>query len=328
MKRFLLLTLVLAATTLSAYAQFTFTSLDFPGGTKTTARGINNRGSIVGSYRIDPPRHALAIRHGHFVPLAGSGPLGANFSEAFKINDHGDVVGDYDDGVTHGFLLHKGVLTTLDFPGADATIAFGINDSGVVVGEWDLLDAQGNLLAYHGFLWKNRAFSDVNFPGSADTSILSINSEGDYVGLWDSDVNAPAGHAFVKTEDRFSSFDVPDATLTLATDINEDGKIVGLVQENELTEAQRAVREINFGAYVFDRAFLERTLPTLEKHLAGEYYLTDLISTASEVGVPVESVRAPFPDDQMGVNDPTQLERAAGVLRQRNRRQSSIAIGS
>jgi probable HAF family extracellular repeat protein len=228
MKRLLLLTLVLVATTLSAYAQFTFTSLDFPGGTKTTARGINNRGSIVGSYRIDPPRHALAIRHGHFVPLAGSGPLGANFSEAFKINDHGDVVGDYDDGVTHGFLLHKGVLTTLDFPGADATIAFGINDSGVVVGEWDLLDAQGNLLAYHGFLWKNGAFSDVNFPGSADTSILGINSEGDYVGLWDSDVNAPAGHAFVETEDRFTSFDVPDATLTQATDINEDGKIVGL----------------------------------------------------------------------------------------------------
>ncbi|HEV3311661.1 MAG TPA: NTP transferase domain-containing protein, partial [Chloroflexota bacterium] len=92
---------------------------------------------------------------------------------------------------------------------------------------------------------------------------------------------------------------------------DSDGKIVGLVQDNELTEAQRAVREINFGAYVFDRAFLERTLPTLEKHLAGEYYLTDLISTASEVGVPVENVRAPFPDDQMGVNDPTQLERAA-----------------
>jgi hypothetical protein len=61
---------VLAATTASAYAQFTFTSLDFLGRTKTTTRGINNHGSIVGSYRIDPPRHALVIQDGHFVPLA------------------------------------------------------------------------------------------------------------------------------------------------------------------------------------------------------------------------------------------------------------------
>ena len=228
MKRFPLLTLVLAATTASAFAQFTFTSLDFPGGTKTTARSINNHGTIVGSYRIDPPRHALVIKHGQFVPLAPNGLLGANFSEAFKINDRGDVVGDYDDGVTHGFLLRKGVLTTLDFPGADATIAYGINQWGAVVGEWDIFDAQGNLLAYHGFIWKDGAFTDVNFPGSADTSILGINAEGDYVGLWDSDINAPSGHAFLKTEERITSFDVPDAVLTVANDINEDGQIVGL----------------------------------------------------------------------------------------------------
>jgi probable HAF family extracellular repeat protein len=232
MKRFFsLLTVLLAATAGSAFAQFTFTSLDFPRGTKTTARSINNRGTIVGSYRIDPPRHALVIKHGHYVPLAPSGLLGANFSEAFKINDHGDVVGDYDDGVTHGFLLSKGVLTTLDFPGADATIAFGVNQSGVVVGEWDVLDAQGNLLAYHGFIWKDGAFTDVNFPGSPDTSILGINDEGDYVGVWDSDVNAPSGHAFVKTEERCTSFDFPDAVLTEANDINEDGQIVGLYSD-------------------------------------------------------------------------------------------------
>jgi len=229
MKRhFLLLTLVLTTVAASAIAQFSFTSLTFPGGTKTFARGINDRETIVGAYRINPPRHALVIRNGKYLPLAPKSVLGGvNFSEAFKINSRGDVVGDYDDGSTHGFLLHKGELITLDFPGADQTLALGINDSGVVVGEWDLLDSNGNLTAYHGFVWQHGTFTDVEFPGSADTSILSINANGDFVGLWDTDVNAPAGHGFVSANGQFTSFDVPGATLTEANDLNQNGQIVG-----------------------------------------------------------------------------------------------------
>jgi uncharacterized membrane protein len=229
MKRLSLLALILAATV--AWAQFTYTPLDFPGGDITTARGINNRGDIVGTYRIlaIPPRHALLIRRGQYLPLAPSTVLGTNYSEAFKINDRGDVVGQYngDDGFFHGFLLSKGIVTTLDFPAASDTYAFGINQSGVVVGYWDIVDALGNVLAIHGFVWKNGAFTEVNFPGSADSVVLGINAEGDYVGEWDTDINSPTGHAFVFSDGHFTSFDFPDATLTQGDDINEDGQIVG-----------------------------------------------------------------------------------------------------
>jgi probable HAF family extracellular repeat protein len=241
MRRSILLVFSLLAFVVSAYAQFKFTSIDFPGGTLTTARGINNRGEIVGSYAIVPPRHALLIRAGHFIPLAPTTVLGTNTSEAFKSNDRGDVVGQYigDDGFFHGFLLRKskrvlttldpGVLTTLDFPGASDTYAFGINDSGTVVGYWDLLDAGGNVLANHGFTWKDGSFSEVNFPGSGDTSILGISARGDLVGAWDSGITSPIAHGFVCSKKQCSSFDVPvpGATLTQADDINANGQIVG-----------------------------------------------------------------------------------------------------
>lgn len=231
MKRFLLVTLIVAATATAAHAQFTYTSLDRPGGDITTARGINNRGDIVGTYRITstPPRHALLIRRGQFLPLAPSTLLGTDYSEAFKINERGDVVGQYigDDGFFHGFLLSKGVVTTLDFPAASDTFAFGINSSGVVVGYWDILDALGNVLAAHGFVWKNGAFTEVNFPGSADSIVLGINAQGDYVGEWDTDINSPIGRAFVYSDGHFTSFDFPSATLTQADDINEQGQMVG-----------------------------------------------------------------------------------------------------
>ncbi len=230
MKRIVLLPFVLVFV-IPVFAQFTFTSIDYPGGTLTTARSINNQGEIVGSYRVTPPRHALLVRNGKFIPLAKKSVLATNYSEAFKINGHGDVVGDYvgNDGFTHGFLLHKGVVTTLDFPGAGDTHAHGVNNSGTVVGYWDVLDSTGAVIAFHGFIWKNGSFSQVDFPGSADTFIQGINTGGDLVGVWDAGVNSPIGHGFVCSKGHCSSFDIPvaGATLTQGDDINAHGQIAG-----------------------------------------------------------------------------------------------------
>jgi uncharacterized membrane protein len=232
MKRLLLVAVALLFTVSPAAAQFTFTSLDYPGGNLTSTRGINNHGEIVGSYRVTPPRHALLIKGGQYIPLAPTSLLGTQLSEAHAVNDRGDAVGVYldDNGFTHGFLLRKGVLTTLDFPGASETFAFGMNESGTVVGFWDILDSSGNPLVFHGFTWNNGNFTQVDFPGSGDTSILGINARGDYVGVWDTSITSPTAHGFVFTKGQFISFDVPfaGATITQANDINASGSIVGV----------------------------------------------------------------------------------------------------
>jgi uncharacterized membrane protein len=231
MRRFSLLAFILLATAASAFAQFTFTSVDFPGATFTTAFGINNHGDIVGAYFIEPPRHALLIKAGQFIPLAPTTILGTNFSQARDINDRGEIVGEFigDDGFFHGFLLRKGALTTLEFPGASQTSAFGINASGTVVGAWDLLDSDGNLLAEHGFTWKNGAFTEVNFPGSVDSAVLGINARGDLVGGWDTGLDSQT-HGFVCSKGQCLSFDVPfpEAAFTQADRINERGHITGI----------------------------------------------------------------------------------------------------
>jgi uncharacterized membrane protein len=211
---------------------FRFSSIDFPGGTLTTARSINDRSDIVGAYRITPPRHALLARSGQFLPLGPNTILQINNSEAFKSNDRGDVTGQYvgDDFFVHGFVFTKGALITLDFPGASDTYPFGINNSGTVVGYWDILDADGNTLAYHGFTWDNGTFKEANFPGSADSVVTGINARGDLVGAWDSDITSPTGHGFLCSHGQCSSFDVPvpGATISQPNDINAQGQIVGI----------------------------------------------------------------------------------------------------
>jgi uncharacterized membrane protein len=233
MKKLLLVAVALLVAAIPAAAQFTFTSLDYPGGNLTSTRGINNHGEIVGSYRVPQHgRHALLIRGGQYLPLDPTSLLGTHFSEAHHIKDRGDVVGIYigDDGFTHGFLLRKGVLTTLDFPAASDTYAFGINESGTVAGFWDILDSSGNPLVSHGFTWNNGNFTQVDFPGAGDTAVLGINARGDLVGEWDTGITATIGHGFVSTKGQFISFDVPfaGATVTQGNDINASGSIVGV----------------------------------------------------------------------------------------------------
>jgi uncharacterized membrane protein len=210
-----------------------FTSIDFPEGTLTTARGINNHGEIVGAYRIDPPRHALLIKKSKFIPLAPTTILGTNYSEATNINDRGDIVGQMldENGFGHGFLLKDGVLTMLDFPGASETFALGINDAGIVDGYWDLLDADFNTLAVHGFTWKDGAFTQFDFPGAQATAFFGINARGDLVGVWLPDLSSHIEHALAcpKAAQCFS-FDAPvDGTiLTQADEINAHAQIVGV----------------------------------------------------------------------------------------------------
>lgn len=249
MKRYLLLGFALLVTCSSAWAQFNFTSLDHDGYRLMTAKGINNAGDIVGAYSIRPPRHALLIQNGNYIPLLPDTILGRNFSVAQKINNHGDIAGNYtdDSGIGHSYLLSGGVFTTLeDFPGASDTVAQGINDAGTIVGYWDKIDASGNFVEVHGLIWKNGNLSQVDVPGATDTALLGINNRGDIVGEWDNDVNSPVFHAFISPghgserserddaddaaggDRKFISFDFPGAVGTQANDINDHRLIVGV----------------------------------------------------------------------------------------------------
>ncbi|MBZ5722836.1 MAG: hypothetical protein LAO03_21050 [Acidobacteriia bacterium] len=234
----MLLAVVLFASVTFTYAQFQFTSIDYPGGFGTRTRGINNHGQIVGSYDTeDGNRHALLIQKGKFIPLAPETILGTDYSDAYKINDRGDVVGwDCDDVTCHAFLLRNGGVTLLDFPGATLTYGWDINESGTVAGVWDLYDSQWNFLYEGGFIWKDGNFTEVTFPGAGDTGLTGINARGDFVGVWDRGPGGTQTSGFVFSKGEFTSFDAPfpDVFLTQPQGINAYGDIVGAGYVNNI----------------------------------------------------------------------------------------------
>ena len=87
-----------------------------------------------------------------------------------------------------------------------------------------------------------------------------------------------------------------------------DGRVIRIVEEKDATPAERAIREINTGFLVADRARLDNWLGRIGNDNAqGEYYLTDVIALAARDGVLIASTQPTTLAEVTGVNDRVQL---------------------
>lgn len=99
-----------------------------------------------------------------------------------------------------------------------------------------------------------------------------------------------------------------------------DGRFVAIVEHNDATEEQRAIREINTGICVFEAAALRDALARIDNRNAkGEYYLTDTFGVLVAQGQTVEAIATDDPDEAMGVNTRVELAAAERIARDRIR---------
>jgi bifunctional UDP-N-acetylglucosamine pyrophosphorylase / glucosamine-1-phosphate N-acetyltransferase len=107
----------------------------------------------------------------------------------------------------------------------------------------------------------------------------------------------------------------------------EDGQVARIVEHRDATDEERAVREINAGMYVVDRARLDAAVAGLDTdNDQGELYLTDIVEQLADDGEGVAGVAAPV-DEIAGVNDRSQLADAATVLRRRHLHHLMAEVG-
>jgi len=96
------------------------------------------------------------------------------------------------------------------------------------------------------------------------------------------------------------------------------GRVSRIVEERDASPAQRKIKEINSGVYVFSLAPLFEALRGLATANAqGEYYLTDLISTYRRRRRDVETVVIEHPSEIHGINGRSELAEASRIVRQK-----------
>jgi bifunctional UDP-N-acetylglucosamine pyrophosphorylase/glucosamine-1-phosphate N-acetyltransferase len=104
------------------------------------------------------------------------------------------------------------------------------------------------------------------------------------------------------------------------------GLVQKIVEEEDATAAQRALRECNSGVLAAPAQLLSRWVTRLKSdNSQGEYYLTDVIAMAVKEGIPVQAVCAHDASEVLGVNDKAQLAELEGLCRKRRARELLLA---
>jgi probable HAF family extracellular repeat protein len=210
----------------------------FGGGRTSIARGINDRGEVVGEVTVLPaePLFIAAHRAFRWTPALGMqdlGDLGGGLTSsiAFDINNAGQVVG-------RGYPTDRVVLPPTDpeyyshaflwTPGqgmrdlGGGGIALAINDAGTVV---------GRVVYGHGFRWTQaEGMRNLGAFGPRGDSSMAygINEAGQIVGSSTVGVDPYSGmHAFIWTESQGLESLSPATGMSRARAINNRQQVVG-----------------------------------------------------------------------------------------------------
>jgi len=183
-----------------------FRQIDFPGSIATQCHGINKKGQIVGRYfNVENSGQGggggLAREHGFLLGAHGFTSIdfpGADTTDAWKINDSGDITGDWStngalqSGSLHGYTLVAGQYSSFDFPNAFGTAGRDINASAQIVGV--LFDKKCIGPLGHGFVRTNTSYESFDFPMSACSTANGLNNSGLIVGAYIDGTGAQHGY--------------------------------------------------------------------------------------------------------------------------------------
>jgi bifunctional UDP-N-acetylglucosamine pyrophosphorylase/glucosamine-1-phosphate N-acetyltransferase len=153
-----------------------------------------------------------------------------------------------------------------------------------------------------------------------------LESQNGSVLLLSGDVPLLKGHTLAALLQKHQESKAAATVLTAIVDqpygygrvVRIKGRISRIVEERDASPAQRKIREINSGVYVFSLVPLFESLRGLASGNAqGEYYLTDLISTYRRRRLGVETVVLEDPNEIRGINSRSELAEASRIVRQK-----------
>ena len=152
-------------------------------------------------------------------------PGAGNLTLPQKINERGDVVGEFIDssGVARGFVRFSDGSFSDPIVDPNDTVGFtegrGINNSRTVAGDYVISD--GTL---HSFFLSGGTFTEYDVPNTVQTNLLSINDVDDFTGGFDPD-GSGIFQGFVSVDGTLTSFSVPGAAGTFAYEINNSEEL-------------------------------------------------------------------------------------------------------
>jgi probable HAF family extracellular repeat protein len=210
------------------------------------AVAINARGQVIGGSETDREDGSIIDRaffweNGKLSDLGSLCPPDGSpcdpYTNAYALNERGQVVGRSGEFPNHAFLWQDGKMTDLGTLGGFESEALSINDRGQVVGEAEAKDAAGDDFS-HAFLWEGGRMRDLGTLDGYSSVAVAINEKGQIIGSVtrtsgsDPGVYIPRGdfseaRAFVWEDGKMTDLATLGGRESGAVSINERNQIVG-----------------------------------------------------------------------------------------------------
>ncbi len=94
-----------------------------------------------------------------------------------------------------------------------------------------------------------------------------------------------------------------------------DGRVAAIVEGRDADAVQKEINEVNSGVYALSSAALTLLDGIRINKAKGEYYLTDIVASASQSGMKTAAYCIGHEEEFMGVNTPDELIRASQVMK-------------
>ena len=203
--------------------RYRLTPIGTLGGAGSTAWGINNEGTVVGSGNFDDTTLVHAYRWDDGV-MTDLGTLGGQFSSARAVSENG-LIGGWSqigtDVFDHGARWIGEKIEDLTTLGGDNSLGFGINDAGDVVGR-----ARDNSQRYRPVVWRSDGTPiDLGTLGGSHGEARGINNTDAIVG--GAQLPSGDGRAFLWQGGVMTDLGTLGGATSDAYGINQRGVIVG-----------------------------------------------------------------------------------------------------
>jgi len=183
---------------------------------------INGDGQIAGTYKSGSINRGF-LYDGNI--LQDIGTLGGTATNAFDINDYGNIVGGSHisgNTATHAFLYENGVMQDLGTLGGDDSQAYGINNKGQITGSSRIIGNTTN-----AFIYENGTMHDIGTLGDSEATGLAINNNGHVTG-YSNLLNLDYQHAFFYDGNSMIDIGTLGGRRSSGNDINDSDQIVGV----------------------------------------------------------------------------------------------------
>lgn len=230
--RCLAVSVLAAASVLSASTIYTFQTFQVCSTCSTLTIGLNNAGQVSGG-TVDSSGNVQGyLRTGTTITTFSVPSALATF--AGGVNNLGQVGGDYiaADGIDRPYIrAANGTLTLLaGISGATVTSSNVITDSGHLFGSTTKDPAQSS--GFQAFLYDGSSYSIFSFPGMNIDSTFGNGMNGAGVMVGSFRTTAGIEHGYIRhTDGTFQELDYPGSVQSEAFGINDAGEITGRYQD-------------------------------------------------------------------------------------------------